>query len=260
MNSRILIYIPAYNSETTIERTLHRIPADVRAQAGKILVVNNASTDTTAQIVGGIQGKAGFENLQLVTNPRNLGYGGSQKVAYQRAIDENFDVVAMVHADGQYAPEILPRMLGPVLANDCDLLFGSRIQGNPLKGGMPWIRFFGNRVLTFIQNLLLGLSLSEYHSGYRIYRVDALRKLPIRNLADDYHFDTEILICFQAYGLRIKEQPIPTHYGDEPNFVNIWKYGMDVLVTTASFFLHRMGWRRSKNWDRIFGGRLPWEA
>ena len=260
MKSRILIYVPAYNSETTIDRTLRRIPLDIRARASEILVVNNASTDGTAAIVHGIQNETGFERLRIVSNPRNLGYGGSQKVAYQRAIDENFDVVAMVHADGQYAPEILPRMLGPVLANDCDLLFGSRIQGNPLKGGMPWIRYLGNRVLTFIQNRLLGLSLSEYHSGYRIYRVDALRGLPLRELADDYHFDTEILICFQAYGLRIRESAIPTFYGDEPNFVNIWKYGLDVLVTTASFFLHRMGWRRSRNWHRIFGGRSPWRA
>jgi hypothetical protein len=166
----------------------------------------------------------------------------------------------MVHADGQYAPEILPKMLEPVIQGETDLLFGSRIAGNPLKGGMPIIRYLGNRVLTTFQNVFLGLSISEYHSGYRIYSVEALRKIPFRNLADDYHFDTEILICFQAFGLRIKETPIPTHYGDEPNFVNIWKYGWDVLVTTASYFLHRIGLRESPNWKRIFNGKNPWQV
>lgn len=260
MSNRILIYVPAYNAATTIQKTLGRIPASIRESAMEILVVNNASTDTTASIVTEMQKEGSMPNLRLVTNPKNLGYGGSQKVAYQRAIDEGYNVVAMVHADGQYAPEVLPKMLDPVLKGDTDLLFGSRIKGNPLKGGMPIIRFLGNRVLTGIQNLLLGLSLSEYHSGYRIYAVSALKKIPFQNLADDYHFDTEILICFQAFGLRIKETAIPTYYGDEPNFVNIWKYGFDVLVTTGSYFLHRLGLRESINWKKIFGGKNPWEV
>lgn len=260
MSNRLLIYVPAYNAATTIQKTLGRIPATIRDSATEILVVNNASTDTTASIVSEMQKEGSIPNLRLVTNPKNLGYGGSQKVAYQRAIDEGYNVVAMVHADGQYAPEVLPKMLDPVFKGDTDLLFGSRIKGNPLKGGMPIIRFLGNRVLTGIQNLLLGLSLSEYHSGYRIYSVAALKKIPFKNLADDYHFDTEILICFQAFGLRIKETPIPTFYGDEPNFVNIWKYGFDVLVTTGSYFLHRLGLRESINWKKIFGGKNPWEA
>jgi glycosyltransferase involved in cell wall biosynthesis len=260
MAKRVLIYVPAYNAATTIQKTLGRIPDSIRASASEILVVNNASTDQTGPIVDAIQKAGTIPNLRLITNPKNLGYGGSQKVAYQRAIDEGYDVVAMVHADGQYAPEILPKMLEPVIQGETDLLFGSRIAGNPLKGGMPIIRYLGNRVLTTFQNVFLGLSISEYHSGYRIYSVEALRKIPFRNLADDYHFDTEILICFQAFGLRIKETPIPTHYGDEPNFVNIWKYGWDVLVTTASYFLHRIGLRESPNWKRIFNGKNPWQV
>jgi glycosyltransferase involved in cell wall biosynthesis len=260
MSKRVLIYVPAYNAASQIEKTLNRIPESIRAAAREILVVNNASTDETAKIVDSIQQKGGIPNLKLITNAKNLGYGGSQKVAYQRAIDENYDVVAMVHADGQYAPEILPKMLEPVVRGETDLLFGSRIKGNPLKGGMPVIRYLGNRVLTTFQNIFLGLSISEYHSGYRIYSVEAFRKIPFQNLSNDYHFDTEILICFQAFGLRIKEIAIPTHYGDEPNFVNIWKYGLDVLITTMSYFLHRIGLRRSRNWTRIFDGKNPWEV
>ena len=260
MAKRVLIYVPAYNAASTILKTLGRIPESIRTSASEILVVNNASTDKTASIVESVQNEGSIPSLRLITNPKNLGYGGSQKIAYQRAIDEGYDVVAMVHADGQYAPEILPKMLEPVLAGGTDLLFGSRISGNPLKGGMPLIRYLGNRALTAFQNIFLGLSISEYHSGYRIYSVEAFRKIPFKNLSDDYHFDTEILICFQAFGLRIKEIPIPTHYGDEPNFVNIWKYGLDVLITTASYFLHRIGLRESRNWKRIFNGKNPWEV
>jgi glycosyltransferase involved in cell wall biosynthesis len=257
---RILIYVPAYNAATTIQKTLGRIPESIRSSASEILVVNNASTDDTVAIIDSLKKDGTMPNLRLISNPKNLGYGGSQKVAYQRAIDEKYDVVAMVHADGQYAPEILPKMLEPVLRGETDLLFGSRIAGNPLKGGMPIIRYLGNRVLTTFQNIFLGLRISEYHSGYRIYSTDAFKKIPFQNLSNDYHFDTEILICFRAFKLRIQETPIPTFYGDEPNFVNIWKYGLDVLVTTASFFLHRIGLRKSKNWTRIFDGRNPWAS
>lgn len=259
MSKKVLIYVPAYNAAAQIEKTLSRIPESIKNSAQEILVVNNASTDQTESVVKQIQSRGDHPTLKLITNPKNLGYGGSQKVAYKRAIDEGYDIVAMVHADGQYAPEILPSMIAPVDRGEADLLFGSRIKGNPLKGGMPIIRYLGNRVLTIFQNVFLGLSMSEYHSGYRIYSVNALKRIPVQNLSSDYHFDTEIMICFQAYGLRIMEIPIPTHYGDEPNFVNIWKYGLDVLVTTMSYFLHRIGMRRSPNWERIFGGKNPWE-
>lgn len=257
MTGRLLVYIPAYNAAGTIQRTLARIPDGVRQFAKEILVINNASTDETEQLVEAAQKDIG--NLTLITNPKNLGYGGSQKRAYEYAIDMGYDIVAMVHADGQYAPEILPQMMAPVFSGETDLLFGSRMKGNPLKGGMPVVRYLGNRALTAFQNLLLGVQLSEYHSGYRVFSVDALRKIPFRKLSDDYHFDTEILICFHAYGLRIGEIPIPTHYGNEPNFVNIWKYGFDVVITTGSFFMHRTGMRESRNWKAIFGKDKPWK-
>jgi hypothetical protein len=112
----------------------------------------------------------------------------------------------------------------------------------------------GNRALTTFQNIFLGTRLSEFHSGYRVYSVEALKKVPFERLSSDYHFDTEIIILFVRHGLRIAERPIPTHYGDEENYVNIWKYGLDVLVTTASYFLHRIGIRKSRNWTRITGG------
>jgi hypothetical protein len=119
---------------------------------------------------------------------------------------------------------------------------------------MPLHRYLGNRALTTFQNIFLGTRLSEFHSGYRVYSVEALKKVPFERLSSDYHFDTEIIILFIRNKLKISERPIPTHYGDEENYVNIWKYGLDVLITTASYFLHRIGVRKSRNWTRILGG------
>ena len=116
---------------------------------------------------------------------------------------------------------------------------------------MPLHRYLGNRFLTWIQNRLLGTRLSEFHSGYRVFSVAALKQLPFDRLSSDYHFDTEMIVLFVDRAMRIVEKPIPTHYGDEKNYVNIWKYGKDVLVTTITYFLHRKGWRRSVNWARI---------
>ena len=159
----------------------------------------------------------------------------------------------MVHSDGQYAPELFPDLLKPIVEGKADMIFGSRIAGHPLKGGMPIHRFLGNLFLTTIQNFFLGLKLSEYHSGYRIYSLNALKKVPFERLDNDFHFDTEIIILMKHMGMRISEVPIPTRYADEDNHVNIWKYGTDVLITTFSYWLHARGIRKSKNWARILG-------
>jgi hypothetical protein len=160
----------------------------------------------------------------------------------------------MLHGDAQYAPELVGELIEPILEGKADMIFGSRMSGHPLKGGMPLHRYLGNRALTTFQNIFLGTRMSEFHSGYRVYSVDALKKIPFERLSSDYHFDTEIIILFIRNQLRISERPIPTHYGDEKNYVNIWKYGLDVLITTTSYFLHRIGLRKSRNWKRIIGG------
>lgn len=249
------IYIPAYNAEKTIQRVLERIPRHVLGDSTKVLVVDNASTDRTARVVEEYRSRNSEIDLAIITNDGNAGYGGSQKIAYRYAVDHGFDVVAMLHADGQYAPEMLDRLIDPVVKGESDLVFGSRIAGNPLAGGMPVIRYLGNRALTMVQNLFLGMSLSEYHSGYRVYSVGALASVPFERLASDYHFDTEILVVFRHFEKRIREVAIPTHYGDEENYVNIWKYGLDVLVTTISYWLDQRRIRRSRNWTYILSAK-----
>lgn len=252
--NNLAIFIPAFNAASTISTVLDRIPKNLRSTVGEIFVIDNDSTDDTSMVAINYAEKHGVHNLQVIKNPKNMGYGGSQKIAYQRCIDRNYGAVAMLHGDAQYAPELLETLIQPILSGEADMVFGSRMDGDPLKGGMPIIRFLGNRALTTMQNFFLGTKLSEFHSGYRIFSTKALKNIPFERFSSDYHFDTEIIILFVDQKLRIKEMPIPTHYGDEENYVNIWDYGLKVLITTFSYYLHRCGIRRSKNWARILDG------
>ncbi len=253
VESRVAIFIPAFNAASTVTNVLDRIPANLRDKMAEIFVIDNHSTDNTSMLVVDYREKNSVHNLEVIRNSRNEGYGGSQKIAYRRCIDKNHDCVAMLHGDAQYAPELLETLIAPILEGKADMVFGSRMSGNPLKGGMPLIRFLGNRALTTAQNFFLGTRLTEFHSGYRVFSVKALAKVPFERFSSDYHFDTEMIILFVDRGLKIVEMPIPTHYGDEENYVNIWDYGMKVLITTATYFLHKRGLRRSRNWTKILG-------
>lgn len=246
---KIAIYIPAYNAAATLPKVLDRIPEKIKEAVGEIFVVDNASVDGTSIMAVGYRALKGMHQLKVLRNKENLGYGGSQKLAYQYCIEKGYKAVVMLHGDAQYAPEKMESLLEPVLRGEADLAFGSRIAGDPLKGGMPLHRFLGNRVLTTIQNSILGTNLTEFHSGYRVFSVEALKKVPFTNLSNDFHFDTEIIVLFIDGKLRIVEKPIPTYYGDEPNFVNIWAYGMRVLETTFRYGLHRRGLLRNPMFD-----------
>ncbi len=253
-HKRLAIFIPAFNAAKTISTVLDRIPNNLCESVVEIFVIDNDSTDDTSIVAVNYKKTRGIHNLEVIKNPKNMGYGGSQKIAYLRCIDKGYDAVAMLHGDAQYAPELLSTLIRPVMDGEADMVFGSRMDGNPLKGGMPIIRYLGNRVLTTLQNIFLSTNLSEFHSGYRIFSVDALKKIPFERFSSDYHFDTEIIILFVDQKLKIKEMPIPTHYGDEENYVNIWDYGMKVLISTFSYFLHRKGIRHSRNWSKIMDG------
>ncbi len=246
-----VIYIPTHDAASTIGEVLDRIPLEIRSTVGEILVIDNASKDGTGDLVARYAMAAGLTNLVVLRNRTDRGYGGSQKQAYARCIERGYRCVAMLHGDAQYAPELIEEVLGPVLTGRADLVFGSRMRGAPLQGGMRIHRYLGNRGLTLLQNLVLGTRLSEFHSGYRAYSTDALRRIPFERLTSDFHFDTEIIILLLEHGGRIAEIPIPTRYGAERSHVNVWRYGADVVVTTLSYYLHKRGIRRSANWSRI---------
>lgn len=233
---RLLIFVVAYNAESFIRQVLSRIPAVLGERYEmEVLVIDDASQDYTFEQVLGIELSQELPfKVRVLVNPVNQGYGGNQKLGYWLAIQQDFDYVALLHGDGQYAPECLPLLIQPIESGEADVVLGSRMlsEGGALRGGMPLYKYLGNKVLTWIQNKLLSTSLSEFHSGYRAYRVSALKRIPFELNTNDFHFDTEILIQLQLSGYRFKELPIPTYYGDEICHVNGLKYALDVIATT----------------------------
>ena len=251
---KIAIFIPAYNTAHTLPLTIERIPKEIKDKVEEIFVVDNDSKDNPHLVVIGYKEEQGLRNLKFIKNEKNLGYGGSQKKAYKYAIDKGYDIIVMLHGDGQYAPELLPTLLKPVEEGKADLVFGSRMTGDPLKGGMPFYRYLGNKGLTWIENSVLKLNLSEYHSGYRIYNCEALKKIPFDRCSDNYHFDTEILIQFRIQNLRIQEKPIPTYYGKECGSPSKWDlvvYSTNILLALKDYLLHKYKIKRLKKYEKI---------
>ena len=179
---RIGMLVVAYNAASTLASVLDRIPEGFRASIAHVIVADDASTDSTFLIGVGYRETFGDLPITVVRHDENLGYGGNQKWGYRWAMDHDLDVVVLLHGDGQYAPELLPDIVAPIVDGDADAVMGSRMlpPGSARAGGMPLYKFVGNRILTTVQNRLTGASLSEWHSGYRAYRVDALRQVELR--------------------------------------------------------------------------------
>jgi glycosyltransferase involved in cell wall biosynthesis len=229
---RLLIFIVAYNAEKTIQSVLRRLDASLAEFDTHILIIDDASSDRTFERARQLE-DVPFP-MTVLFNPVNQGYGGNQKIGFHYAIKEKFDMVALLHGDGQYAPESLGDLLRPLLDGEADAVFGSRMieRGAARRGGMPLYKFVGNRILTSIQNRLLGVRFSEFHSGYRLYAVEALTRIPFDRNTNDFHFDTEIIIQLLRGGFPIRELPIPTYYGDEISHVNGIRYAFDVIRAT----------------------------
>jgi glycosyltransferase involved in cell wall biosynthesis len=238
---KIGIFIIAYNAVNHLEKTLSRISPEVYERVEEVFVIDDCSSDNTYYAALGYKNERKVDKLTVHRNEKNQGYGGNQKVGYQYAIDRGFDIVALVHGDGQYAPEALGELLAPLEEGKADMVFGSRmsVPGAARRGGMPLYKYFGNRILTKAQNAMTGLSLSEYHSGYRLYCVHALREIPFQSFTNSWHFDTQIILALVERDKRIVELPIPTYYGDEICHVNGVPYAMHCLITSARFYLNR---------------------
>jgi len=239
--ARVLIFVVAYEAESTLEQVLARVPDSVFAHDTQILVIDDSSRDRTFD-VGVRSAQHSRHRITVLYNPENQGYGGNQKLGYQFALRNGFDVVVLLHGDGQYAPEVITTLIAPILDGTADAVMGSRmlVPGVARSGGMPLYKLVGNRILTFVQNRLLGSALSEFHSGFRAYSVAALGRIPFGYNSNVFHFDTEIIIQLMLAGCRIREVPIPTYYGDEICRVDGVKYAKDVIVTTIASRLHRL--------------------
>jgi methionine biosynthesis protein MetW len=240
---KIGILVVAYNAASTLAQTLDRIPPEFVSDIYEVLVGDDASQDSTHLVALGYQQMSGHLPLSIVRHPENLGYGGNQKWGYQYAIEHDWDVVVLLHGDGQYAPELLPAIVKPIVEGRAEAVFGSRImnRGEARQGGMPLYKYVGNRILTTFQNGVVGTELTEWHSGYRAYDVRALAQLPLHENVDGFNFDTEIIIQLHEAGFRIEEIPIPTYYGDEICYVDGMKYAKDVTKDVLRYRAHKMG-------------------
>ncbi len=235
---KIVVVMPAYNAERTLTAVLGDLP---REQIDHIIVVDDASRDGTVNVAEAL-------GLRVLRNSRNLGYGGNQKNCYAAALDWGADIVVMLHPDYQYQPKLVPAMAWMLASDDYDLILGSRILGRGArKGGMPAYKYYANRALTAFQNLMLGIKLSEYHTGFRAYTRKVLETLPLEENSDDFVFDNQVLAQAARFGLRIGELSCPTRYFPEASSINFRRsvvYGLGVLAISIAYRLDAWGlWR-----------------
>ena len=250
---KVLVFIVAYNAEKTITSVLDRIPKYLSLEYQvEVLIIDDCSSDDTFERANKRIQAGYWCDVTVLRNPVNQGYGGNQKIGYRFAIRKGCDVVALLHGDGQYAPESLPELLAPFAESSPPAaVFGSRMMNkrSALQGGMPLYKYLANRFLTTIENLVLGQNHSEYHTGFRAYHKRVLVKLPFHAFSDDFVFDQEILISAVYAGFRIGEIPVPTRYFPEAsqiNFVRSVKYGLETLLVVLKYVFASTDMYRSK--------------
>lgn len=232
---RIVVVMPAYNAERTLEQTCAEVPQEY---VDEVVLVDDGSRDDTVALSKRL-------GLHTLVHVRNRGYGGNQKTCYREALRLNADIVVMVHPDYQYSPKLIVSLAGMVASGHYDAALGSRIiGGGTLDGGMPRYKYFANRLLTLVQNLCLGAKLSEYHTGFRAFSAELLRALPLEENSDDFVFDNEMLAQALYFGYRIGEISCPTRYMEEASSINFprsVRYGFGVLAVTVKFVAERWG-------------------
>jgi glycosyltransferase involved in cell wall biosynthesis len=238
-NKRIVVVMPAYNAEKTMMRTYEEVMA--QGVVDLVVIVDDASHDDTVAIARELK------NVRLHVHPQNRGYGGNQKSCYRLALEEGADIVIMIHPDYQYTPFLIPAMASIIASGLYHVVLGSRILGTgAIKGGMPMHKLIANRFLTFVQNVLCGYKLSEYHTGYRAFSRESLESINYQANSNDFVFDNQVLSQLIYAGFEIAEVTCPTKYFDESSSINFRRsvvYGFGVLKTSLMHFAqkHRLG-------------------
>ena len=234
-NKKVVVIMPAYNAEKTLEQTYNEIYKDI---VDEIILVDDNSSDKTKEVAARL-------GITTIVHDKNKGYGGNQKTCYTAALKTDADIVIMVHPDYQYTPKLVPAMAAMIAFDEYDACIASRFIGKgALEGGMPFYKFAANKFLTLFQNLLLGERLSEYHTGFRAFSKEVLEKLPLKDCDDDFVFDNEMLALTCYKGYRIGQISCPTKYfpnASSINFLRSCKYGIGVLKTSIQFFLAKSG-------------------
>jgi glycosyltransferase involved in cell wall biosynthesis len=248
-HQKICVVLPAYNAGRTLEKTFNEIPTDI---VDDVILVDDASTDDTLQLAKNL-------GVFAVRHDTNKGYGGNQKTCYRLALERGADIIIMLHPDYQYTPKLLLPMAAMLSSGLFDVVLGSRILGvSALAGGMPLYKYIANRVLTFVQNVLLGHKLSEYHTGYRGFTRSVIEALPLERNSDDFTFDNQMLSQVIYEGFRVGEISCPAKYFPEASSINFRRsviYGLGVLRTSVSFRLARLGFDRGTVFERLQHGR-----
>ncbi len=240
---KVVVVMPAYNAEKTLRKTYEEIPHEY---VDEVILVDDASSDRTVEIAKEL-------NIRTVVHRQNRGYGANQKTCYMEALKLGADVVVMLHPDYQYTPKLIVAMASLIAIGQYDVVLGSRVLSEgALKGGMPLYKYISNRVLTCIQNLLLGKKLSEYHTGYRAFSRRVLETLPLHENSDDFVFDNQMLAQACYFNFSIGEISCPARYFEDAStvgFVESVKYGIGVLATSLKYRLHKWGIIRSRLFD-----------
>jgi glycosyltransferase involved in cell wall biosynthesis len=242
---KVVVVMPAYNAAKTLHMTYADLPRDM---VDLVIVVDDGSSDETAKIAREL-------GLELFVHDRNYGYGANQKTCYREALKAGADIVVMVHPDYQYDPTLLPEVVRPIQDGRADVVLGSRLMGDsPMKQGMPWWKYVSNRFLTWVENVAFGLKLSEYHTGYRAFRRDALESVNLETNSDKFIFDQEILAQVVALGMRITEVPVPTRYFAQASSASFFQstiYGFSILLLVGKYLLYRLGWGYQRQFDSL---------
>jgi glycosyltransferase involved in cell wall biosynthesis len=241
----VVVVMPAYNAAKTLEATYKDMPPGSFHQ---VILVDDASKDDTLKVAHEL-------NITAFRHERNLGYGANQKTCYREALKTEHGIIVMLHPDYQYDPTLMPAIIQPILDNEADVVFGSRLLGaDPVKQGMPWWKYLANRALTKLENATFGLHLAEYHTGYRAYSRRALEGVNFEMDSDGFVFDQDIVAQFVAGGFRIAEVPVPTRYFPEASSASFWQssvYGLSILRVLARYWLHKHGLARDVRLDSL---------
>ena len=233
--AKVIVIMPAYNAEKTLEKTFRDIPKD---QVEEIILGDDCSRDRTVEIADAL-------GIRVMRTPRNLGYGGNQKMLYREALARGAEVIIMLHPDWQYDATKIPEMIKPILEGSKDAMLGSRILSG--AGGMPFYKYISNRFLTGVENLILRRNLSEYHTGFRAFSRKLLETIPFEINSDDFVFDTEVLAETAAFNFRVGEIAVACRYFPEASEINWFRstlYGLQTLWVCFKYFLHGRGWIR----------------
>jgi glycosyltransferase involved in cell wall biosynthesis len=246
---KIGVFIPAWNVRRQVVEVLERLPAAFGRRCAEVFVLDNASSDGTAEAALDRIRRGLPYPARVYRNETNLGYGGTQKVAYAHALEQGFDIVAMLHGDGQYPPAQIPNLVDALADSQAGMAYGSRLLRGTEDDGTPLIRFLGVWGLSVLQNLTSGMRLAEWYSGFRAFRCSALRQVPFQACDNDYYFDVQIILLLNLISQRVVEVPVAKTY-DEPSPVNIYQFGCKVVARMHRYPLARLGLLRTRLYDR----------